>query len=266
MLCSYLYHPNLHVTNTGCRNRLWSSSYCNYIRFLSFIFLESRCSLQNCFSMRTHRQLSWRRVWKVSVAWRWRQYNHPKRRLPSNCTAFQTTRPFSSASLGYSTNNERQIHATLSPYKNIWEDYFVILLCFVRLIGKLIITDLMSNSCSQFLLVTYIRMRRGSAVGIATDYGLDDRGIGVLVPAESQMLTSPYFSDQFWVRGLEPTSYRGALLSTLLHAILYVFYAVCWMYWYRLQIKWDLKMYIWYTLRILQRHYVINSRNVANNV
>jgi hypothetical protein len=40
---------------------------------------------------------------------------------------------------------------------------------------------------------------------------------------------------------LEPTSYRGALLSTLLHAIVYVYKTICRMHWYRLQIKCDYK-------------------------
>jgi hypothetical protein len=42
-------------------------------------------------------------------------------------------------------------------------------------------------------------------------------------------------------RGLEPISYSGALLSTLLHATVCVYYTICWMYWYWLQIKWDYK-------------------------
>jgi hypothetical protein len=33
---------------------------------------------------------------------------------------------------------------------------------------------------------------RGSAVGIATGYGLDDRGVGVRVPIGSSIFTSPY--------------------------------------------------------------------------
>jgi hypothetical protein len=46
-------------------------------------------------------------------------------------------------------------------------------------------------------------------------------------------------------RGLEPISYRRALLSTLLHATVYVSYTICLMYWYRLQIKWDYIKEIW---------------------
>jgi hypothetical protein len=42
-------------------------------------------------------------------------------------------------------------------------------------------------------------------------------------------------------RGFEPISYRGAVLRTPLHAILYVVYTICWMYWYSLQGKWDYK-------------------------
>jgi hypothetical protein len=34
-------------------------------------------------------------------------------------------------------------------------------------------------------------MSLGSAVGIASDYGLDDRGVGVRVPVGSRIYTSP---------------------------------------------------------------------------
>jgi hypothetical protein len=37
-----------------------------------------------------------------------------------------------------------------------------------------------------------------NAVGIATGYGLDDRGIGVRVPAESRIFSSPRHPDRFW--------------------------------------------------------------------
>jgi hypothetical protein len=39
---------------------------------------------------------------------------------------------------------------------------------------------------------------RGSAVGIANGYGLDDRGAGVRVPVGSRMFTSPYHPDRLW--------------------------------------------------------------------
>jgi hypothetical protein len=39
---------------------------------------------------------------------------------------------------------------------------------------------------------------RDSAVGIATGYGLDDRGIGIQVPAESRIFSSPRRPDRLW--------------------------------------------------------------------
>jgi hypothetical protein len=39
---------------------------------------------------------------------------------------------------------------------------------------------------------------RGSAVGIATGNGIDDRRVGVRVPLGSTTLTSPYRADWFW--------------------------------------------------------------------
>jgi hypothetical protein len=39
---------------------------------------------------------------------------------------------------------------------------------------------------------------RDSAVGIATGYGLDDRGVGVRVPVGSRIITSPSRPDWLW--------------------------------------------------------------------
>jgi hypothetical protein len=39
---------------------------------------------------------------------------------------------------------------------------------------------------------------RDSAVGKATDYGLDDRGVGVPVPVGSRIFSSPQRPDRLW--------------------------------------------------------------------
>jgi hypothetical protein len=41
-------------------------------------------------------------------------------------------------------------------------------------------------------------MSRGSVVGIATGYGLYDRGVGVRVPVVSRIFTSPNHPDRLW--------------------------------------------------------------------
>jgi hypothetical protein len=41
-------------------------------------------------------------------------------------------------------------------------------------------------------------MSRDSAVGIATRYRLDDRGVGVQVPVRSRIFSSPRRPDQLW--------------------------------------------------------------------
>jgi hypothetical protein len=43
-----------------------------------------------------------------------------------------------------------------------------------------------------------MRSSRGSAVGIATAYEQDDRGVGVRVPSGSRIFTSPYRQDWLW--------------------------------------------------------------------
>jgi hypothetical protein len=39
---------------------------------------------------------------------------------------------------------------------------------------------------------------RGCLVGIATDYGLENPGVGIRVPVGSRILASPYNPDQLW--------------------------------------------------------------------
>jgi hypothetical protein len=51
---------------------------------------------------------------------------------------------------------------------------------------------------------------RGSAVGIAIGYGLDDRGVGVRVSIGSSIFTSPYRPGQLWdPHNLLSSGYRG---------------------------------------------------------
>jgi hypothetical protein len=41
-------------------------------------------------------------------------------------------------------------------------------------------------------------VNRGSAFGITTGYGLDDRGAGLRVPVGSRILSSPHRPDRLW--------------------------------------------------------------------
>jgi hypothetical protein len=51
---------------------------------------------------------------------------------------------------------------------------------------------------------------RDSAVGIATDYGLYDRGVGVRVPVGSRIFSSPRRPDRLWgPPSLLSNGYRG---------------------------------------------------------
>jgi hypothetical protein len=63
----------------------------------------------------------------------------------------------------------------------------------------------------QFLLTTqHLIGEPGSAVGIATGYGLDDQGVGVRVPVEARIFTSPCRSDRLWgPLSLLSNEYRG---------------------------------------------------------
>jgi hypothetical protein len=51
---------------------------------------------------------------------------------------------------------------------------------------------------------------RDSVVGIATGYGLDDRGVGVRVPVGSRFFSSPSRPDRLWgPPSLLSNGYRG---------------------------------------------------------
>jgi hypothetical protein len=47
-----------------------------------------------------------------------------------------------------------------------------------------------------FVLEMYTEWSRDSVVGIATTYGLDDRGVGVRVPVGSRIFSSPNRPDR----------------------------------------------------------------------
>jgi hypothetical protein len=58
----------------------------------------------------------------------------------------------------------------------------------------------------------YTTMSRDSAVGIATGYGLDDQGVGVLAPAGAKIFSSPFRPNRFCgPPSLLSNGYRGLL-------------------------------------------------------
>jgi hypothetical protein len=64
----------------------------------------------------------------------------------------------------------------------------------------------------QYFYVYIIIRSRVSVVGIATGYGLDDRGVGVRVPVESRI--SPNRPDRLWgLPNLLSNGYRGISLQ-----------------------------------------------------
>jgi hypothetical protein len=66
--------------------------------------------------------------------------------------------------------------------------------------GRLLIWHLDNNKHITALFTSNLTTGSpGSAVGIATGYGLDDRGVVVKVPVWSRMFTTPYSSDWNWV-------------------------------------------------------------------
>jgi hypothetical protein len=61
-----------------------------------------------------------------------------------------------------------------------------------------------------FTLISSNIGSQDSAVGIATGYGLDDRGVGVRVPVGSRIFSSPRRRYRLWrPPNLLPNGYRG---------------------------------------------------------
>jgi hypothetical protein len=52
---------------------------------------------------------------------------------------------------------------------------------------------------------------RDGAFGIATGYGLDDRGVGVRVPVGARIFSSPRRPDRFWGQATYPIGTGGSL-------------------------------------------------------
>jgi hypothetical protein len=64
--------------------------------------------------------------------------------------------------------------------------------------------------CKYFHTIVPVFRSLDSAVGIVTGYGLDDRGVGVRVPAGSRIFSSPHCPDWFWdPPSLLSNEYRG---------------------------------------------------------
>jgi hypothetical protein len=65
----------------------------------------------------------------------------------------------------------------------------------------LLIAAMRSTCHAQLVLCcfsTVLNLSRDSVVGIATGYGLDDRGVGVRVPVGARIFSSPRRPDGLW--------------------------------------------------------------------
>jgi hypothetical protein len=71
---------------------------------------------------------------------------------------------------------------------------------WIRIIGGIHLSLLISPGL-QFWIVSFSNRSRDSAVGIATDYGLDHRGVWIRVPAGSRILCSPCRSNRPYTMG-----------------------------------------------------------------
>jgi hypothetical protein len=61
-----------------------------------------------------------------------------------------------------------------------------------------------------FILYSVLSKSLGSAVGIATGYGMGNRDVGVQVRVGSRIFTSPYHLDRIWgLHSLLSNGYRG---------------------------------------------------------
>jgi hypothetical protein len=89
--------------------------------------------------------------------------------------------------------------------------------------AKKIHTSSMKLRCISYSVFTG---SQDSVVGIATGYGLDDRGVGVAVPVRSRIFSSPRRPDRLWdpssllsngYRRLFPGGYSGRCVKLATH-------------------------------------------------
>jgi hypothetical protein len=70
----------------------------------------------------------------------------------------------------------------------------------------------LKTNCKNAFMLGSTWVNRVNVVGIATGYWLDDRGLGVHVPAGSRIFSSPRRPDRHWgPPSLLSNGYRGAL-------------------------------------------------------
>jgi hypothetical protein len=80
----------------------------------------------------------------------------------------------------------------------------------VSIYGRLLFINDLKVSFISFFFITYGLRSRDSVVGIATGYGLNERGVGVRVPVGSRIFSSPRRPDRLWgPPSLLSNGYRG---------------------------------------------------------
>jgi hypothetical protein len=67
--------------------------------------------------------------------------------------------------------------------------------------------------CKHIFSIYDINRSWHSVVGIATGYGLDDRGVGVRVPVGSRIFSSPHHPDRLWGPHQPPIQWVPGALS-----------------------------------------------------
>jgi hypothetical protein len=85
----------------------------------------------------------------------------------------------------------------LSFFLSLIFPYVVVFLlfCVVRFLGRV---GQCACNASYSPMLNFTPVRRDSVVGIATTYGLDDRGGGVRVRVGSRIFSSPRRQDRLW--------------------------------------------------------------------
>jgi hypothetical protein len=104
---------------------------------------------------------------RIFVPWRWRQYVPPKRRFTQDLHGATSQKTTFFIVTAVKTSNLTQNHImAITPRILLW--YYT------------------------------MNWSRDSSVGIATSYGLDDRGVGVRVPVGARIFSSPQHPDRLW--------------------------------------------------------------------
>jgi hypothetical protein len=108
--------------------------------------------------------------------------------------------------------NDVKYYCTTGGFSRKYQLHEVITVIVIIIIIIIIIITTTIIITIIVIFLYHITVNRDSAVGIATDYRLDDRGFGFRVPVGSRIFSSPRRPDRLWgLPNLLSNGYQGSM-------------------------------------------------------